>query len=120
MSSAACLPLVQLLEAALCLALQQKELDASAEVQKGGVLTPASGALAARPATYQAVMARHVAFVFLHRVRRKLASYCWRTLQGWACCWWSACAMLARLSRFWRLVPARLDLVGRLMSVVRG
>lgn len=32
-----------LLEAALCLALQQKELDASPEVQKGGVLTPASG-----------------------------------------------------------------------------
>ncbi|PRW56953.1 saccharopine dehydrogenase isoform B [Chlorella sorokiniana] len=31
-----------LLEAALCLALQQKELDASTEVQKGGVLTPAS------------------------------------------------------------------------------
>lgn len=32
-----------LLEAALCLALQQQELDASEEVQKGGVLTPASG-----------------------------------------------------------------------------
>lgn len=32
-----------LLEAALCLSLQQKELDASPDVQKGGVLTPASG-----------------------------------------------------------------------------
>ena len=31
------------LEAALCLALQQKELDASPDVQRGGVLTPASG-----------------------------------------------------------------------------
>lgn len=31
-----------LLEAALCLALQQKELDAAQELQKGGVLTPAS------------------------------------------------------------------------------
>lgn len=31
-----------LLEAALCLALQQQELDASPEVLKGGVLTPAS------------------------------------------------------------------------------
>ena len=31
------------LEAALCLALQGKELDASPDLQKGGVLTPASG-----------------------------------------------------------------------------
>ena len=37
---------LQLLEAALCLALQQQELDASPEVLKGGVLTPASGELA--------------------------------------------------------------------------
>lgn len=35
-------PPSQLLEAALCLALQQEELDASPAVQKGGVLTPAS------------------------------------------------------------------------------
>lgn len=34
------------LEAALCLALQQRELDASGDVRKGGVLTPASGAAA--------------------------------------------------------------------------
>ena len=32
------------LEAALCLALQQRQLDASPDVHKGGVLTPASGA----------------------------------------------------------------------------
>jgi hypothetical protein len=38
----------QLLEAALCLALQQQELDSSKDVVKGGVLTPASGGPAGR------------------------------------------------------------------------
>ena len=36
------LPLLQLLEAALCLALQHKELEARPELRRGGVLTPAS------------------------------------------------------------------------------
>ena len=49
----------QLLEAALCLALQQKELDGRQDVIKGGVLTPASGEWPqlpqGRPAAHAAV-----------------------------------------------------------------
>ena len=44
-------PCPQLLEAALCLALQQKELDSSKDVVKGGVLTPASGGQTGRLAS---------------------------------------------------------------------
>jgi hypothetical protein len=42
-AASAWLTCAQLLEAGLCLALQQSELDADKELRKGGVLTPASG-----------------------------------------------------------------------------
>ena len=102
-----------LLEAALCLALQQKELDASPDVQKGGVLTPAAGEqgshqlgscipwgglLGLLGGAHSCCPAGRPVHRCSPAQRMQQSAACPAAAvlsQPWACCWWSACGLRA-------------------------